>query len=70
MLLNWIRLLLIQLWFPPGQKPVNDLHPKQNRRFHVNWTLILLLLVVVGFFVFIWTFKVGNEYPNELMSNI
>lgn len=72
MIADWIKLLIIELWFSNPQKPVNDLHPKREPKLlgQLNWTFILLLAFLIGFFVFIWVFQLGNEYPNELMNNI
>ena len=70
MIFKLIYLLLINLFSPRKVEPVNSLH-KQKEPLNLeglNWTFILLLALVIGFFIFIWVFQLGNSYPNDLMS--
>lgn len=70
-MLNWIQVFLFQLWFPTRKTPVHDLHPKQKKSFiKQNWSFILLLALAIAFFVIVWVFQLGNDYPNELMGNL
>lgn len=67
-LLQFLMVLLI------GSKnePKYDLHKRSDpvNLKGLNWTFILLTLTMILFFVCIWVFKIGNSYPNELMSNL
>ena len=65
-----LHMLMVTLFSPKKIEPVNSLH-KQKEPIHLeglNWTFILLLALLTGFFIFIWVFQLGNTYPNELMA--
>ena len=64
--------LLIFLMAGSKNEPKYDLHKKQEPNLFegLNWTFILLTLAMVLFFVRIFVFQIGNEYPNQLMSNL
>lgn len=65
-----VLFMLIVSFFSPKNEPVNSLH-KQKEPLNLegfNWTFILLLALLTGFFICIWVFQLGNSYPNDLMS--
>jgi hypothetical protein len=52
-------------------EPKYDLHKKESLNLQgLNWTFIALALAMVLFFVIIFCFQIGNEYPNQLMNNL
>lgn len=73
MILQFIQFLLVLL-IGSKNEPKYDLHKKQEpisiNLQGLNWTFILLTLAMVLFFVIIFVFQIGNEYPNQLMSNL
>lgn len=63
--------LLIFLMVGSKNEPKYDLHKKQEPVFKgLNWTFIVLAIIMVLFFVSIFVFQIGNEYPNSLMENL
>lgn len=72
MIIQLIQLLIVMITGSSKNQPVHDLHRKAEpiNLGQFNWTFILLTLAMVLFFVSILVFQIGNEYPNELMSNL
>ena len=64
--------LLIFMLLGSKNEPKYDLHKKQEPNLFegLNWTFIALALAMVLFFVIIFVFQIGNEYPNQLMNNL
>ena len=63
--------LLIIFVIGSNNEPKYDLHKKQEPVFKgLNWTFIVLAIIMVLFFVSIFVFQIGNEYPNNLMENL
>ena len=67
MILQIVKVLFVML-STDKQKPVHDLRRREPINLQLNWTFILLTLAMVLFFVTIFVFGIGNEYPNDLMA--
>ena len=63
--------LLIFLLVGSQNEPKYDLHKRKEPAFkEFDWTFIALAIIMVLFFVSIFVFQIGNDYPNSLMENL
>ena len=72
MILQFLQFLMVLL-VGSNNEPTYDLRKRTDladKIKGINWTFIILTLAMVLFFVVIFVFQIGNEYPNELMSNL
>ena len=74
MILQFLQFLMVLL-VGSNNEPTYDLRRRRDpatsdKLKGINWTFVALAIGMVLFFVIIFVFQIGNEYPNELMSNL